>query len=234
MHVYGVESDAFAAFPVNAHANGAANKAAMYRFAITADKVRSAAMVADPLTLLDCSTCADGAASVIVASEAFAREIGSPAIRIAGSAVATDTLALHSRKDILWLEAAARSTATALQAARLSTSDVHVMDFTDPHAINAVLALESSGFNERGMATHAAREGSIWPSGATPLATGGGCKARGDLIGANGVYQVAELVRQLAGQAGAAQVANARVALAQCMGGIGATVASHILIREDQ
>jgi acetyl-CoA C-acetyltransferase len=231
-HAYGVTSDAFAPFPVNAHANGAANKTAMYRFAISAEKVRSAALVADPLTLLDCSTSADGAAAIIIASESIAKEIGSPRIRIAGSAVATDTLALHSRPDPLWLSAAARSSANALQAAHLTTSDIQVLDFTDPHGISAVLALESSGFAERGSATHMARDGAIRPDGAIPLATGGGCKARGDLIGANGVYQIIELVRQLRGEGGAAQVKGAKRAIAQCLGGIGTTAATHILIAE--
>jgi len=217
MHVYGVSSDAFAPFPVNAHANGAASKTAMYRFAISADKVRSAALVADPLTLLDCSTSADGAAALI---------------RIAGSAVATDTLALHSRPDPLWLSAAARSAAVALQGAHLTHSDIQVLDLTDPHGIAAALALESSGFAERGSATHMARDGAIRPDGAIPLATGGGCKARGDLIGANGVYQIIELVRQLRGEAGAAQIQGAKRALAQCLGGIGTTAATHILIAE--
>ncbi len=233
MHTYGVDSDAFAAFPVNAHANGVANKGAMYRFAISADKVRGAAMVADPLTLLDCSTSADGAAAIILASEALANELGSTRIRIAGSSITTDTLALHSRPDPLWFEAAARSVDAVLSAARLSRNDIHAFDFTDPHGIAAALALEAAGFAERGMATHAAREGSIRPNGATPIATGGGCKARGDLIGANGVYQAVELVRQLRGEAGAAQVQQARAAMAQCLGGIGATVATHILVREE-
>jgi acetyl-CoA C-acetyltransferase len=232
MHTYGVDSDAFAAFPVNAHANGAANKGAMYRFAISADKVRSAAMVADPLTLLDCSTSADGAAAIILASDAMANELGSARIRIAGSSVTTDTLALHSRRDPLWFEAAAHSVDAVLRAARLSRNEIDVLDVTDPHGIAAALALEAAGFAERGMATHAAREGSIRPDGATPIATGGGCKARGDLIGANGVYQAVELVRQLRGEAGAAQVQNAHAAMAQCLGGIGATVATHILVRE--
>jgi acetyl-CoA C-acetyltransferase len=232
MHQYDVDADAFAAFPVNAHANGVANKGAMYRFAISADKVRSAAPVAEPLTLLDCSTSADGAAAVVLASEGLARELGGTPLRIAGSAVATDALALHSRRDPLWFEAASRSTTVALRSARLSVNDVHVLDFTDPHGIAAVIALESSGFAERGMATHLAREGAIRPTGAIPIATGGGCKARGDLIGANGVYQIVELARQLRGEAGAAQVANARVALAQSVGGIGTTVATHLLVAE--
>jgi acetyl-CoA C-acetyltransferase len=232
MHEYGYTADDFAPFPVNAHANGVANPRAMYRFAITAEKVRSAPMVAEPLGLLDCSTAADGAAAVLIASEGLAHELCATPVRIAGSATATDTLALHSRPDPLWFPAAAHSAAAALRTARLTHSDVQVFDVTDPHGIAAALALESSGFAERGTAVALAREGAITPKGRLPLATGGGCKARGDTVGANGVYQIVELVAQLRGQAGAAQVNSARVALAQCMGGIGATVATHILALE--
>lgn len=229
MHEYGYAADDFAPFPINAHANGVANPHAMYRFAITADKARSAPMVAEPLGLLDCSTAADGAAAVVIASEGLARELCANPVRIAGSAVATDTLALHSRSNPLWLAAAAQTTTAALRAAHLAHNDVQVFDVTDPHGIAAALALESSGFAERGTAVALAREGAITPKGRLPLATGGGCKARGDTVGANGVYQIVELVAQLRGHAGAAQVDGARVALAQCMGGIGATVATHIL-----
>jgi acetyl-CoA C-acetyltransferase len=230
MHVYGVDADAFAPFPVNAHANGVANPQALYRFAISAEKVRGAALVADPLALLDCSTAADGAAAVIVASEGVARELGHVLLRLAGSAVATDTLALHSRPDPLWLGASARSAAGALRAARVSHSDISVIELTDPHGIAAALALEACGFAERGMATHMAREGAILPRGATPIATAGGYKGRGDLGGATGIYQIVELARQLRGEGGAAQVPNARVALAQSLGGLGATAATHVLV----
>ncbi|ABU57095.1 thiolase C-terminal domain-containing protein [Roseiflexus castenholzii] len=229
MHEYGYAADDFAPFPINAHANGIANPHAMYRFPITADKVRSAPMVSEPLGLLDCSTAADGAAAVVIADEGLARELCANPVRIAGSAVATDTLALHCRSNPLWLAAAAQTTTAALRSAHLTHDDVQVFDITDPHGIAAALALESSGFAERGTAVALAREGAITPKGRLPLATGGGCKARGDTVGANGVYQIVELVAQLRGHAGAAQVNGARVALAQCMGGIGATVATHIL-----
>src|SRR5215218_4514867 len=65
MHQYGYSANDFASFPVNAHANGVANPAALYRFSISADKVRAATMVADPLGMLDCSTVADGAAALL-------------------------------------------------------------------------------------------------------------------------------------------------------------------------
>ncbi|MBK9710028.1 MAG: acetyl-CoA acetyltransferase [Kouleothrix sp.] len=232
MHQYGYDAADFAPFPVNAHANGAANPRALYRFSISADKVRTAAPVADPLGMLDCATAADGAAVLLLAGEGLARELGRPLVRIAGSAVATDAPALHARRDPLWLDAAARSSAAALRGAGLAKSDVQVLELTDPHGIAAALALEACGFAERGAGVQLAREGAITLGGATPLATGGGCKARGDTVGANGVYQVAELVQQLRGGAGKAQVAGARVALAQCLGGIGATAATHILVAE--
>lgn len=232
MHQYGYDAIDFAPFAVNAHANGAANRQALYRFPISVDKVRAAGMVADPLSLLDSATVADGAAAVLVASERLAREVGGQRVRVAGSAVATDTLALHSRPDPLWLGAAARSAEAALRGAGLSAKDMQVLELTDPHGIAAALALEACGFAERGTGVQLAREGMISLKGATPLATAGGCKARGDTIGANGVFQLVELTRQLHGEAGKTQVAGARVALAQCLGGIGATAATHILLAE--
>jgi acetyl-CoA C-acetyltransferase len=232
MHTYGCRAEDFAPFPVNAHANGVHNPGALYRFATTPDKVRGAPMVADPLGLLDCSTVADGAAVVLLAGEGLARELGGPLVRVAGSAVATDTPALHGRPEPLWLGAAARSSEAALRSAKLNRADVDVLDVTDPHGIAAALALESSGFAERGAAVHMAAEGAIGLGGATPLATGGGSKARGDTVGANGVYQAVELARQLRGEAGKTQVDGARVAFAQCLGGVGVTVATHLFVAE--
>jgi acetyl-CoA C-acetyltransferase len=232
MQQYGCKVADLALFAVNAHANGAANPNALYRFPITADKVCSAAMLADPLGMLDCSTAADGAAALILAGEGLARELSGPLIRVAGSAVATAAPALHSRADPLWLDAAARSSAVALRGAGLTPAEIEILELTDPHGIAAALGLEACGFAERGAGVQLARDGAITASGATPLATGGGCKARGDVVGANGVYQVVELARQLRGEAGKAQVSGARRALAQCLGGVGVTAATHILIAE--
>lgn len=232
MHEYGVDAKAFAPFPVNAHANAVSNPQAMYRFNISAEKVSSATMVANPISLLDSSTTADGAAALILASAAVARELDQSLIRIAGSAVATDTLALHGRSDPLWLDAAARATQIALTSAGLKHKDIQVFDLSDQHGIVAALSLESSGFIERGHTTQLAARCCTRPDGAFPVSTAGGCKARGDVLGALGIYQAVELCRQLRGQAGPAQVESARIALAQCLGGIGSTVATHILVAE--
>jgi len=183
--------------------------------------------------MLDSSTLADGAAAAILVSENLARELsGIVPIRVAGRALANDTLALHDREAPLWLSAAQRSAERALQQAHLTRKDIDVLEVTDPHGIAAALALESCGFIERGMAPRHAADGGIAPGGATPLATGGGYKSRGDVGGANGVYQVLELVHQLRGQAQSVQVPNARVAFAQSLGGVGATAVTHILTND--
>jgi acetyl-CoA C-acetyltransferase len=230
MHVYNVAADAFAPFPVNAHANGAANPLAMYRFPISVDKYRKAPLIASPLNMLDCPSTGDGAAAVLLASEGLARDLALRPLRIAGSALATDRLALARRPELLHLGAVARSTEAALQQAGLEREAIDLLELSDPHGITALLALEAAGFAPRGEGL--ALVGEIGLQGRLPLATGGGYKARGDVGGASGVYQVAELAQQLRGEAGARQVPTARVALAQCLGGLGSTAATHIIVAD--
>ena len=77
-----------------------------------------------------------------------------------------------------------------------------------------------------------AGEGAILPGGRVPIATFGGLKARGHPVGATGVYQLAEVTRQLWGEAGECQIEGARIGMAQNIGGSGATIVTHIL-RQD-
>ena len=227
MHSYALGAQAFAPFPVNAHANGVHNKNALYRFAINADKYQSAAAVAAPLGLLDCSTEADGAAAVLISATPPVGAV----IRIAGSAVASDTVALHARAELLQLDAVRWSFERAIAQAGVERSDVDVFEVTDPHAIAAILAFEAMGYAASGTGHLLGSSGAIRPDGSVPVALAGGCKARGNLLGALGVLQIVELTQQLQGNA-PTQVADARVGLAQCMSGIGSTVATHILVRD--
>ncbi len=236
MHTYGCEAAAFAPFPVNAHANAKSNPGAMYRFPISVEKYVKAGQVSSPINMLDSASAADGAAVVLLASERFVRELNGSGLHLLalnGSAVATDTLRLADRRDPLWLDAAARSANAAMQAAAVQHAAIDVLELTDPHGITAALALEASGFVERGTATRHAADGGIGPAGSTPLATAGGYKARGDVGGASGVFQVVEVARQLRGEAGAAQVSGATVGFAQCLGGVGSVAVTHIVKRED-
>jgi acetyl-CoA C-acetyltransferase len=93
----------------------------------------------------------------------------------------------------------------------------------------SALSLESNGFARRGEGWRMAQENEIGIGGRLPISTMGGLKSRGHPVGATGVYQIVECVQQLTGAAGANQVANARLAMAQNIGGSGATIVTHIL-----
>jgi len=229
MHVYGVQLADFAGFSVNAHANAAANPRAMYRNRLKPEAFAAAPMVADPVSLFDEAPAGDGAAAVIVTRADRAGDMVAQPVQVLASALATDALALHDRRDPLWLSAAEASAQRAFAAAGLSPDDIDVFELHDSFTVMAALSLEACGFAARGEGWQLARDGHIRRDGRIPISTFGGLKARGNPIGATGVYQLAELVQQLRGKAGDCQVAGARVGMAQNLGGTGATAVTHIL-----
>jgi acetyl-CoA C-acetyltransferase len=229
MHEYGVALADFAGFSVNAHSNGAANPLAMFRNRLKAERFAGAPLVADPVNLFDMAPLADGAAAVIVTGSERAMDMVPKPVRVAGSALATDSVALHDRRDPLWLEAAEKSARRALTMAGVTPDDVDVFELHDSYTVLAALSLEACGFAGRGQGWQLARDGEIGRDGRIPISTCGGLKARGNPIGATGLYQIVELVRQLRGEAGDCQVAGARVGMAQNLGGSGATAVTHVL-----
>ena len=229
MHVYGVQLADFAGFSVNAHANAAANPRAMYRNRLKPEAFAAAPMVADPVSLFDEAPAGDGAAALIVTRADRAGDMVAQPVQVLASALATDALALHDRRDPLWLSAAEASAQRAFAAAGLSPDDIDVFELHDSFTVMAALSLEACGFAARGEGWQLARDGHIRRDGRIPISTFGGLKARGNPIGATGVYQIAELVQQLRGKAGDCQVAGAQVGMAQNLGGTGATAVTHIL-----
>lgn len=231
MYEYNVPHGAFGYFAVNAHHNAAANPNAMFREPITVETYRKAAMIADPINLMDSSPICDGAAAVVLASEEMARVFnnGRRPVQVIGSANATDRLAVHDRRDPLWLEAAWLSSQKAYAQANVTPADVDVFELHDAFTIMAALSLEATGFAERGRGVRLAEEGEITIEGRIPIATMGGLKARGHPVGATGVYQIVEVVEQLQGLAGPNQVPDANIGMAQNIGGSGATIITHIL-----
>ncbi|MEA3334938.1 MAG: thiolase domain-containing protein [Chloroflexota bacterium] len=234
MHVYDVPHSAFGYFAVNAHQNAVGNPNAMFRRAISLDTYLKAPMICEPINLMDSSPICDGAAAVVLMSEHLVRSMngGRRPVRIAGSAAGTDSLAIHDRRDPLWLEAAWISSQKAYQQAGITPADVDLFELHDAFTIMAALSLEASGFAERGQGVRLAQEGEITIEGRVPVATMGGLKARGHPVGATGVYQIVEAAQQVQGLAGPNQVHDVDIALVQNIGGSGATIVSHILIGE--
>ena len=229
---YGVPHQAFAGFPVTAHANGVGNPNAMYRKAISAEAYEKAEAVIEPLNMFDVAPYADGAAALLLTGqEHVPASFEHPLVRISGSSVVTDTLALHDRQDLLAWYAAGFSVERACRQAGILPTDVDLFEYYDAFSIYAALSLEAAGFAPRGQGWKMALDGQIGLTGKLPVATRGGLKARGNPGGATGVYQAVEAVLQLRGEAGKNQVPGARRALIQALGGPASTAVTHVLER---
>lgn len=229
----GWKKDDFAPFSINAHANAVHNPFARFHEPLDEKGYQRAPMVADPINLMDASPMGDGsAAAVIVPVERIYRQPGVPLIKVAGSAGATDSIAVHDRRDPLWLMAAERSARKAYEQAGVGPQDIDVFELHDAFSIMAALSLEATGFAERGQGPRLALDGEIRPTGRIPIATRGGLKARGHPVGATGMYQVVEVVQQLRGECGETQVPGAKIGMTQNIGGSGSNIIAHIFKAE--
>ncbi len=236
MYEHQVPADGFAGFALTAHANGAGNKNAMFQKAIKAETYAKAEMVSEPLNMFDVAPNADGAAALVLTRRDLLPSnwaASQPLVNIAGSASASDTLALHDRKDILYFDTAQLSAGKAMKQAGLTLDRISFFEYHDAFSIYAALSLEAVGFAIKGKGWKLAADGEIGLKGRIPCATLGGMKARGFPGGAAGVYQAVEAVVQLRGQAGANQVTGATHGLIQSLGGPASTAVSHILQRLD-
>ena len=230
MYEYGWKHADFAPFAINAHANAVHNPYARLRAKITVEDFEKSAMIATPINLLDASPIGDGAAAVyIVPAESL---VAGSRILVSASACATDTIAIHDRSEPLFLAAAYQSAREAYRQAGVESADINVFELHDAFTIMSALSLEACGFAERGKGVQLGLDGKITPLGQIPVCTRGGLKARGHPVGATGVYQIVEVVQQLRGVCGETQVPEARIGMAQNIGGSGATILTHILKRE--
>jgi len=238
MHEFGWKHADFAPFSINAHANAAHNPFARLHEPITVQQFEKSSMVSTPINLLDASPIGDGAAATVivpadmVGARYIAPRAGRPGVVVAGSAAATDTIAVHSRKDPLFLDAAYESSRRAYGQAGVGPGDIDVFELHDAFSIMSALSLEACGFAGRGEGVRLGLENEIGLRGRVPICTRGGLKARGHPVGATGMYQIVEVVQQLRGECGPTQLDGAKIGMAQNIGGSGASVLTHILKSE--
>ena len=222
---------AFGAFPLIGHTNAVNNPNAIFRKAIRPEVYEKAGMVSSPMNMYDIAPYADGAAALILTTPEIARNVGHPLVRVIGSDVAIDTLALHDRPDPLAFRAAGVSLENACSQAGILPSDVDFFELHDAFSVYGVLSLEAAGFAPRGEGWNLGIGDKLTLKGDLPINTMGGLKARGYPLGATGAYQLVEAVQQLRGEAGENQIANARLALVQSLGGPASTAVTHVLER---
>ena len=219
-----------AAVAVKNHQNGFNNPNAQFRSKITVDTVLNSTLVADPLRLLDCSPVTDGGAAVILCPVDMAKKFTNAPVKIIASSQASDTISLYERESFTTLKSVTKAAEKAYKQANLKPADIDLAEVHDCFTISEIVVTEDLGFFEKGCGGPAVEEGkTAIEGGEIPINTSGGLKSKGHPVGATGIAQVIELYEQLTGQAGKRQVKDARIGLAQNMGGSGASCTINIL-----
>jgi len=228
MHKYGTTRRQMALVAAKNHENGSKNPLAQFPFKVSVEAVLDSVLVADPLRILDCSPITDGAAAVVLAPVETAKALKKPVVRIVGTGQATDTIALSARRDLAWLESTYQAGRKALAMAGRAIGDIDLFEVHDCFTIAEIMVTEALGIAEKGKGGRAVEDGLTALGGKAPVNPSGGLKAKGHPVGATGVAQAVEIVKQLRGEAGARQVKNARRGLSQNMGGTGGSALVHV------
>ena len=229
MAEFDATAEQLAAVTVKNRRNGVENPISQFQEPVDLKEILDARPIASPLGMKDCCPITDGASVAIVVSEQYSDDAGlDTPVHVAGSGHAGDTIALQDRPELARMEAAERAAAQAYDAAAIEPDDVDVCEVHDCFTIAEVLATEALGFFDRGEGARAAADGQTAPDGTIPVNTSGGLIAKGHPVGATGVAQIVEIVKQLEGRH-PMQVDDAAMGLTHNVGGSGASAVVHVL-----
>jgi len=218
----------FAKVAVKNHENGFSNPKAHLRKKISVDDVMNSAVVASPLKLYDCCPFSDGASSVILCNEKFAKEHTKDYVQVIGSGRGGSPAALQGRNHLTTIPSTKLAAESAYKMAGVGPKDIDFAEVHDCFTIAEVVDSEDLGFFEKGQGAKAASEGRTKLNSEISINPSGGLKSKGHPIGATGVGQVVEVFDQLIGRAGEREVKDAKIGLTQNFGATGASCAVHI------
>lgn len=240
MHEHGTTAEMLAAAAVTMRRHAAGNRLARFRKATSVGEVMASPMVADPLHLLEICPVSDGAAAVILASEAYARRLGRADVRVAGCVAATGqfgdparripTIASTVRQGVAHTSEVATAVSRAFAMAGVGPGDVDLLEMADNTAWHLLAWPEIFGFHGAGESDRLLAAGELGIGGRLPLNPSGGFLSFGEATTAQAVLQVCELAWQLRGHAEGHQVEGAKVAMSAVLG-LGANGGSVILTR---
>ncbi len=213
---------------VKNHDNGFLNPKAHLRKKITIDDVMNSAVVASPLKLYDCCPFSDGASSVILCNEKFAKQHTKNYIRVIGSGRGGSPAALQGRNHLTTIPSTKIAAEAAYKMAGIKPKNVDFAEVHDCFTIAEIVDTEDLGFFDKGKAVEAVRDGKTRLNGEISINPSGGLKSKGHPIGATGVGQVVEVFDQLTGKAGERTVKDAEIGLTHNFGATGASCAVHI------
>ena len=226
---YGTTFAQFAMVSVKNHHHSTRNPKSMYQMETPLEQVMSAEMIAYPNTKLMCSVNVDGAAAAVLASERKARELGlRRAVRVKASVLTSDP---WTERDLVMPDVntcTRRAAKQAYEMAGVGPDDLDLVELHDCFATAEILHYENLGLCGDGEAGKLIDERATWHDGRIPVNVSGGLLSKGHPLGATGVANVYEVCTHLRGEAGARQVANAKLGLTHVIG-LGSACGIHIL-----
>jgi acetyl-CoA C-acetyltransferase len=224
MYEYGAERKHIAMVALKNRNYAISNPIAQFRKETSLEEIINARPITDPLGLFDCSPISDGAAAVII-------QKGENGVSILSSGQASGTPLMQEVDDLLRIKATNQSAKRAYEAAGIGPEDIDVVELHDCFSMTEIIAIEELGFVEHGKGWEAIEQGLTKHGGKIPVNTSGGLLSRGHPIGATGIAQIIQIVDQLNRRA-CNQVEDARIGLAQNLGGTGAYSVVHIFSKK--
>jgi benzoylsuccinyl-CoA thiolase BbsB subunit len=236
MEQYGATPEDFAQVSVKNHNNACLNPQAQYKTQFTIEEVLASRMICDPITLLMCCPNTDGAAAAILCSMDVARRYTTKPIKVLASALCSADYK-YAQEDICVSPVGIKVGKMAYEMAGVDPKDIDLVEMHDAFANEEIVRYEDLMLCKPGEGVELLRSGATAIGGRVPVNPSGGLLALGHPLAASGVRTVCEVVLHLRGQAGVRQTPNAKVGLAQMLGGLvtnlehGAVCGIHILAR---
>lgn len=228
MHEYGTTPEQMASVAVAARSWSALNPRAFARDPLSVEAVLASRMISDPIHKLDCCLVTDGGAALVLSRRDRVTD-ARRAVSVLGAAESFTHRNITQMAD-LTVSAGSITGPTAMREAGVSPSDFDFAELYDAFTIGPIMELEDLGFVEKGEGGAFFAEGRSGPGGSLPINTNGGGLAYTH-PGMLGLFLLVEAVRQLRGEAGDAQVADAELGLVHGIGGTLASAATVVLGR---
>jgi acetyl-CoA C-acetyltransferase len=229
---HGISHETLARVAAKAYRNGALNPKAFRRSPMEIEDILNSTMLNYPLTQYMFCSPDEGAAAVVLTRADIAERYTDKPVFLRAAEVHTRRYGAYE-VHASWaaMEENAAPTVYAAKAAfakaGITPKDVDVIQLQDTDAGSEIIHMAECGFCEDGEQEQLLADGATEITGPMPINTDGGLIANGEPIGASGMRQVHEIVRQLRGEAGDRQVGgNPQVGFAQVYGAPGVAAAS--------
>ena len=215
----GYTAEDLAYVSVKNHRHACLNPRAQYQKELTMEDILNSRMIADPITLLQCCPQTDGAAALVMCSKGMARKYTTKLVKVVASTMGTGDF-VSSDYDPTKLRVEEKLAQKAYEMAGVGPEDLDVIELHDAFSCEEIMHYESLGLCKPEEGLEFLRSGATAIGGKIPVNPSGGLLSLGHPLGASGVRAMCEVTLHLRGDAGKRQTPNAKVGLAQMLGGV--------------